>query len=104
MWANNGDSVLKSVDLESKQITRLASFPGGLMDGVTNGPNGSWLVSHNQGRLSQVSARGEVTVLLDLTVPGTVIADFAYIPEKNLLVLPTFFDNRVVAETLTVAR
>ncbi|MCU0290941.1 MAG: hypothetical protein MUF10_02990 [Thermoanaerobaculaceae bacterium] len=102
VWANNGDAFLKSVDLESKQITHLASFPGGLMDGVTNGPNGSWLVSHNQGRLSQVNARGEVTVLLDLTVPGTVIADFAYIPRENLLVLPTFFDNRVVAETLTV--
>jgi sugar lactone lactonase YvrE len=104
VWANNGDATLKSVDLGSKQVTRLAVMEDGSMDGVSNGPDGSWLVSHNGGRLSRVRPDGNVTVVLDLTVPGTSIADFAYIPGKNLVVLPTFFDNRVVAERLGTAR
>jgi hypothetical protein len=100
VWANNGDSTLKAADVHDGRITPIADLAGGILDGVANGPAGSWLVSHNQGRLFGVSARGEVTLLLDLTVPGTSIADFAYVPARNLVVYPTFVDNRVVAETL----
>jgi hypothetical protein len=39
--------------------------------------------------------------LPDLTVPGTSSADFAYVPARNHVVFPTFFDNRVVAETIS---
>jgi sugar lactone lactonase YvrE len=97
VWANNGDGCLKSADLSSKQIRVLADLNGGIIDGLTSGPDGSLLVSHNEGRLFQVKPSGEVSVLLDRTVAGIPIADFAFIAEKNMLVFPTFTDNRVMA-------
>ncbi len=100
VWANNGDGKLKSVDLKNLQIKNIADLSGGIIDGVANGLDGSWLVSHNEGRLFQVSAAGQVTLVLDLTVPGTNIADFTYILEKNMVVIPTFYDNRVIAESI----
>ncbi len=104
VFANNQDATLKAVDLESGQVTRVADLPGGLLDGVAAGPDGSFLVSHNEGRLYRVSATGDVTLLLDLTAPGTSIADLTYIPEEGLIVFPTFFDGRVVAERLAAVQ
>jgi len=38
--------------------------------------------------------------LLDSTTAGWNIADFAYVPERRLVVIPTFADDRVVAYTV----
>jgi sugar lactone lactonase YvrE len=100
LWANNGDGQLKAVDLKTGKISLLADLNGGLLDGLVNGPEGSWLVSHHEGRLYQVSTRGEVTQLLDLTVAGVRIADFEYLPDQRTVVIPTFYDNRVMAVSL----
>ena len=54
-------------------------------------------MSCNEGYILGVTPAGEVTTILDLTAPGTYIADFDYVPERNLLVFPTFLDNRVIA-------
>jgi hypothetical protein len=103
VWANNGDSRLKAADLKTGRIVPIADLSGGLLDGVSNGPDGSWLVSHNEGRLFRVGEKGEVTLLLDLTVTGVNIADFAYIRDRNMIVFPTFYDGRVSAEALPPA-
>ena len=104
VWANNGDSGLKAVGLKGGRIRTIANLGGGLLDGVSNGPGGSWLVSYSPGRLFQVSAAGEAALLLDLTVSGTSIADFAFVQARDMVVFPTFFDNRVIAETLAAAK
>ncbi len=54
-------------------------------------------MSHNEGRLFRVSPSGEVTKLLDTSVPGQPIANFAFVPDMGLVVIPTWTDNRVVA-------
>ena len=94
--AANGDQCLKAVDLTTKEIRTIATLPHGLLDGVKSDADGNYLVSYNEGRLLRVTPDGAVTTLLDLTAPGTNIADFDYVPEKQLLVLPTFLDNRLV--------
>ena len=35
--------------------------------------------------------------IVDTSGPGEYTADFDYVPEKNLLIVPTYVDNRVVA-------
>ncbi len=40
--------------------------------------------------------------VLDTTVIGRGIADFDFIPQKGLLVFPTFGDNRAMAYKLAV--
>jgi len=97
--ANNGDGRLKSADLADKRVSVLADLSGGIIDGLTAGPDDSLLVSHNEGRIFQVKASGEVTLLFDRTAAGIPIADFAFVPEKNMFIIPTFTDNRVMAMT-----
>jgi len=95
--ATNGDRALKAVDLATKAVRVIATLHRGFLDGVDADGAGNYLVSYNEGVLLRVTPQGEVTTLLDLTAPGTNIADFDYVPERNLLVFPTFLDNRVIA-------
>jgi sugar lactone lactonase YvrE len=91
---------LLAVDLETKAIQPYAALGDGIVDGLCALPGGALLVSHNEGRLFRVRADGTVERLLDATTAGWNIADFAWVPEKRLVVIPTFADDRVVAYTL----
>ncbi len=54
------------------------------------------MVSHWEGQVYRISPAGEVEILD--TLPAAMnSADFELIPEKDLLVVPAFTDNRVVA-------
>jgi hypothetical protein len=96
-WGNNGDGKLKSADLTTKAIATVADFGPGIIDGVLADPAGRILLSHNEGRLFRIGRDGLVTLLLDTTVIGQNLADFTFIPEKNLIVFPTWLDGRVTA-------
>jgi sugar lactone lactonase YvrE len=95
--AANGDQKLKAVDLATRTVSVIATLHLGFLDGVDTDGAGNYLVSYNEGRILRVTPAGEVTTILDLTAPETNIADFDYVPERNLLVFPTFLDNRVIA-------
>ena len=97
LWGNNGDGKLKAADLKAKTISTLAVFGPGIIDGIAVEAAGSALVSHNEGRLFRVDMNGRVTLLLDTTVIGQNLADFAIVPELDLVVLPTWLDGRVTA-------
>jgi hypothetical protein len=88
------------MDLATKQIKVIANLGQGIIDGVHTDDAGNLLVSHNEGRLYPISPDGKVAKLLDLTVQGHNIADFDFVPAGNLVVFPTFFDNRVMAYRL----
>jgi sugar lactone lactonase YvrE len=94
----NVDGCLKSVDLQTKEIKTIACLGAGIIDGIEPAGNGLYLVSHNEGRLFRVSERGGVAKLLDLTVVGTNVADFAFAGGR--LFIPTFAGNRVLAYRL----
>jgi sugar lactone lactonase YvrE len=98
--AVNGDRTVKAVDLATKAISTIATLQLGLLDGVDSDEAGNYLVSYNEGRLVRVTPAGEVTTLLDLTALGANIADFDYVPERGLLIVPTFLDNRVMVYRL----
>lgn len=97
LWCNNGDGRLKAADLGTQAVRTVADLSGGLLDGLSPAPGGGWLVSHHEGRLYRVRPEGDLTLLLDQSPQGQPIADFTWIPERRLLVVPTFTDNRVVA-------
>ena len=94
---NNGDHCLKAVDLDTKNITTIANLGPGIIDGIQSDTQGNLIVSHWEGKIYRVSPNGEVTKILDLSVPKTNTADFAYLEERGLIVIPTFTSNRVLA-------
>ncbi|MBN2416094.1 SMP-30/gluconolactonase/LRE family protein [bacterium] len=93
---NPGDGNLKSVDLVSGRMEKIASLGAGVIDGIRVLPEGGFLVSHWEGRIYEISPKGEVIILADHTGSFNA-ADFEYVPEKRMIVIPTFVDNRVVA-------
>jgi hypothetical protein len=97
---NNGDGRLKAVNLKTKEVRTVASLGPGIIDGVEDDGKGGLLVSHNEGRLFRVTLDGKVAKLLDTTVVGVGLANFAFVPGSGLLVFPTWTDNRVLAYTV----
>jgi sugar lactone lactonase YvrE len=94
----SSDASLRSIDLSSGEIRTLAKLdPGAVVDGIETDEKGNILVSDYNGKIFSVSPEGQKTLLLDLTAPKHYCANFAYIPEKNLLIIPTLVDNRIIA-------
>jgi sugar lactone lactonase YvrE len=93
----NGDGCLKAVDLQTKEISTIINLGLGTIDGITSDREGNLLVSHNEGRLFRVSPDGRAAKILDTTAQGMNMADFAYEPGRNMVVLPTFTDSRAAA-------
>lgn len=94
-----GDGFLKNVDLADKSINAIAKTGFGI-DGVQSDGKGNFLVSDWQGKTAFVSSSGEVKELMNTADANINSADIEFIPKKQLLLIPTFFDNRVVAYLL----
>ena len=99
LLVGTGDGFLKNIDLADKSIITFAETGFGI-DGVQGDGKGNFLVSDWQGRTAFVSSTGEVKELMNTADSKINSADIEFIPEKQLLLLPTFFDNRVVAYML----
>ncbi|HSQ35320.1 MAG TPA: SMP-30/gluconolactonase/LRE family protein, partial [Candidatus Binatia bacterium] len=94
---NNGDRSLKAVALASKRVRTICRFRSGIIDGIAVDGRGDILLSHNEGRFYRIDKDGSAEKLLDTTVIGVNLADFAFVPETGLLVFPTFTGNALVA-------
>jgi sugar lactone lactonase YvrE len=92
------DHSLKSVDLKTKAITTIVRFGEGIMDGIKVDQQGNYLISHYEGRIYRVTPEGKFTKLL--YVQGTRCADFDYLAEKSLLIIPALEANELTAYKL----
>jgi len=97
---NNGDNCLKSVDLSNKTVETIVKFETVLIDGIKIDKKGNYIVSNYAGKLYRITPSGEVTTLLDRTVPSIYCADFDYIIEKDMIIIPSLIDNRITAYKL----
>jgi sugar lactone lactonase YvrE len=93
---NSGDGSLKAINLSDKKITTLTKVGSGI-DGLRSDGKGNYFISDWKGKTSLVTASGQVIVLIDTTSSKINSADLEYIKAKGLLLIPTFFDNRVMA-------
>ncbi len=94
---SSGDGLLKRVELSTGRVETLLSLGAGIIDGLRVDSRGNYLVSHWEGQLYRISPLGEVVELLDALPAGWNTADFEYLPEEELILVPTFLDNRVRA-------
>jgi len=87
------------VSLKDKTITPWLEETGGI-DGLEAVGDGRYVFSDWQGNVYLVDKDRKIEKILDTTPAGINAADIEYIPTLNLLLVPTFGDNRVVAYQL----
>lgn len=87
--------IFYEVNKDTKALRKIAEgLVGG--DGIVPLDSG-FLISNWNGEINYVSANGQVKKLLDTKADKVNAADIDYVPEQNLLLVPTFFANKVVA-------
>lgn len=93
-------TVFASYDLNSLEKTILAKEIGS-GDGITpTNEKDTYLVSDWQGEVFVINLKGEKKSLLKTKDQEKNTADIWFIKDQNLVLVPTFFDNRVVAYKL----
>ncbi|WP_461109126.1 SMP-30/gluconolactonase/LRE family protein [Spirosoma koreense] len=87
---------LRTMDLTTKAMTTVADGMANT-DGIVPADKGSYFVSDWNGQVFHVSADGAKQQLLDTRGEKVNAADIEYVAKKKLLIIPTFFKNKLVA-------
>lgn len=99
----SSDASLRTIDPQSGEIRTVSRLDrGAIVDGVESDTEGNLLVSDYNGKIYRVGQTGRTKLLLDSTAPGHFCANFAYVPGKEILVVPSLNDNRVIAYRLNM--
>jgi DNA-binding beta-propeller fold protein YncE len=89
------------MNLKDKKVTTLVELErGSNVDGIQQDGKGNYLISDYNGKLYCITRKGEKSLLMNTSTPGQWIADFSFIPEKKLLVIPTFYENSVIGYSM----
>ena len=88
-----------SVRIEDNRLWHLIKDTGGI-DGLESDGKGNYIISDWQGKIQLVNTENEPIILLNTSEKGINAADLEYITERNMLLVPTFSDNRVMAYEL----
>lgn len=97
LYVGTKDQLLR-VDIATKKIKTVVKGTGPI-DGLIPVGGGKFVISNWSGRIMLVSANEKI-VLSNTTEQKIQAADLGYIPDEKLVLIPTFFDNRVVAHKL----
>ncbi len=87
------------INVKNKEITEFIGNTGGI-DGLEGTGDGQYLFSDWQGNVYLAGSDGSILKLLDTTPLNINAADIEYVPSLKLLLVPTFYDNRVMAYEL----
>lgn len=90
-----GDKNIYKVDIASKQVTQIIEDAGGV-DGLEKNNEGEFVFSNWPGRIF-IHRNGKNYKLHDSTAEEINTADIDFALKYNWVLVPTFFDNRVVA-------
>ncbi len=96
MIGSTKTGALRSVDLNTKTMTTVADGMAAT-DGIVTDGKDNFFVSDWNGQLFFVQKGGEKQQLLDSRGQKINTADIEYIRSQKLLIVPTFFKNKLVA-------
>ncbi len=82
------------------KIRIVARVAGGI-DGLIPLGNGRFILSDWAGKIQLISTNKAPVILSNTTKQKINAADLGFIPGKKIILIPTFFGNRVVAKQLT---
>lgn len=89
-----------SIRIEDQRLWQLIKDIGSI-DGLVADRQGSYIISDWQGKIQLVNSEKDPVILLNTTNEGINAADIEFIPDRNILFVPTFSDNRVMAYELS---
>lgn len=97
LWAEKGKlyigtAQILEADIPTKKISILVENCGGV-DGLEKLKDGNFVYSNWQGRI--FITKGKESIKLLDTVDKQNSADIDFVPEKNLILVPTFFGNSI---------
>lgn len=99
--ASQGGNDFASVDISTKTLTLLTEGVG-RGDGIAfTGIPGYYIVTDWEGEIFMINPDNSKVSLLRTKETGSNTADIEYLQEMNLLLVPTFFKNCIVAYKLT---
>lgn len=102
MLASMGSSNFAKINWDTKEV-EVKTDSIGAGDGVAADGKGNYIVSSWAGEVFFINgANWTKTSLISTQEDKIQSADITYIPEKNLLLVPTFFKNSVVAYRVEV--
>lgn len=96
----SGNSLL-SLNLQNNQIRTLVEDIG-KADGIIQLEVGHFITSSWSGEVYLISNDLKKQKILDTSSEKINAADMGYIPEENLLIIPTFYDNRLMAYRVNI--
>ncbi len=79
---------------------RIVAHVTGDIDGLIPLGNRRFILSDWAGKIYQISTGKAPVILSNTTRQKINAADLGFIPQKKIILIPTFFDNRVVAKQL----
>jgi len=85
-----------SVDQKSKAI-RILAENAGYLDGIVKVGKNKFVTSDFKGKVQLIEPGKDIEILMNTTDLKVNAADLGYISSQNLLLVPTFLDNKVVA-------
>ncbi len=88
-----------AIDIQDKSMILDLAHQGGI-DGIKPVGPGRYIVSDWKGKIQIIEKGKAPVILLDTSAQKINAADFEYIPDKNLVIVPTFFANSVTAYLL----
>ena len=87
---------LRSVDVNTKTMMTIADGMTAT-DGIVPEGKGNYFVSDWNGQVFHVNADGTKQQLIDTRADKVNAADIDYVAKRKLLIVPTFFKNKLVA-------
>lgn len=90
-----GDNNIFEVDMKTKQVTTLITEAGGV-DGLEKDNDGNFVFSNWPGKVF-IHKNGKTIKLMDTTAQESNTADIDYDLKHDLVLVPTFFKNQVIA-------
>ncbi len=90
-----GSQKIQVADIKTKEVSDIQDGCGGI-DGLDKDNDGNFVFSNWPGKIYYLD-NGKITTMWDSTEKKINTADIFFAKELNLLLVPTFFDNQVVA-------
>lgn len=97
----NGGELMR-INMDNMEMTSITSEIGA-GDGLVPMGDGRMIASSWNGRVFIVDQDGTKQTILDTREENMNSADIEYVPTENMLIVPTFNDNRVVAYRISIS-